>query len=90
MLSAQPDQQNRPQCKNAQKCKKLSNIEIFFLARFAHSPFYKIHISGAANRHALGQYAKYVYFFLSSHHDTNHLVHLYPFRKKIKLYIDLY
>ena len=39
--------------------KKLSNIEIFFLARFAHSAFYKIHISGAANRHAPVQYAKY-------------------------------
>ena len=31
---------------------KLSNIETFFLARFAHSAFYKIYISGAANRHA--------------------------------------
>ena len=32
---------------------KLSNIENFkFLARFANSAFYKIHISGAANRHA--------------------------------------
>ena len=53
VLSTQPDQQKRPQCKNAQKMqKKISNIEIFFLARFAHSAFYKIHISGAANRHA--------------------------------------
>ena len=43
------------------KCKKLSNIENFFLARFAHSAFYKIHISGAANRYALVQYAKYVF-----------------------------
>ena len=51
-LSTQPDQQKRPQYKNAQKCKKISNIEQFFLARFAHSAFYKIHISGAANRHA--------------------------------------
>ena len=31
------------------KCKKSSNIEKIFLARFAHSAFYKIHISGAAN-----------------------------------------
>ena len=42
------------------KCKKISNIEKFSLARFAHSAFYKIHISGAANRHAPVQYAKYV------------------------------
>ena len=64
-MSAQPDQQIRPQCKNAQKFKKLSNIEICFLARFAHSAFYKIYISEAANRHALVQYAKYVCLFYS-------------------------
>ena len=63
LLSTQPDQQKRPQCKNAQKIQKISNIEIFFLARFAHSAFYKIHISGAANRHAPVEYAKYVVFF---------------------------
>ena len=34
------------------KCKKISNIEKIFLARFAHSAFYKIHISGASNRHS--------------------------------------
>ena len=34
------------------KKKKISNIEKFFLARFAHSAFYKIHISGAASRRA--------------------------------------
>ena len=78
-----------PNAKNVQKCKQISNIEIFFLARFAHSAFYRIHISGAANRHAPDQYAKYVVvFFLRSHHDTNPLLHLYHFRKKkIKLYI---
>ena len=51
-----------PNAKLRKKCKKLSNIEKFFLARFAHSAFYKIHISGAANRHAPIQYAKYVVF----------------------------
>ena len=30
-----------PNAKNAQKCKKLSNIEKIFLARFAHSDFTK-------------------------------------------------
>ena len=48
---------------NAKKAQKLSNIEIFFLARFAHSAFYKIHISGAANRHAPVQNEKHVVFF---------------------------
>ena len=70
-----------PNAKNAQKCKKLSNIEKLFLAFFAHSAFYKIYISGAANRHVPVQYAKYV-FFLSSHHDTNPLLHFYHFRKQ--------
>ena len=40
---------------------------------------YKIRISGAANRHAPVQYAKCVvvfFFFLSSRHDTNPLLHL--------------
>ena len=42
VLSTQPDQQKRPQCKNAKKnAKKLSLIEKIFLARFAHSAFYK-------------------------------------------------
>ena len=83
LLLTQPDQQKRPQCKNAQKMQK-KNVKHrnIFLARFAHSAFYKIHISGAANRHAPVQYAKYVVVFLSSHHDTNPLLHLYHFRKK--------
>ena len=80
----------RSQCKNAQKCKTLSNIEKFFHARFAHLAFYKIHISGAANHQAPVQYAKYVvvffmfffFFFRSSHHDTKPLLHLYHFRKR--------
>ena len=97
VLITQPDQQKRPQCKNAQKKspkksqkkkkKELTNIEKFFLARFAHSASYKIHI---ANRHAPVRYAEYVFFFiiiisifLSSHHDTNPLLYLYHFRTKI-------
>ena len=49
-----------------QKCAKMQKnyqtLKIFFLARCAHSAFYKIHISGAANRHAPVQYAQYVFF----------------------------
>ena len=52
-----------PNAKMRKKCKKLSNIEKFFLTRFAHSAFYKIHISGATNGHAPVQYAKYVCVF---------------------------
>ena len=63
-----PNAKMRKKCKNAQKKKKKekSNIEKNFLARFAHSAFYKIHISGAANRHAPVQYAKYDWLFFSS------------------------
>ena len=56
-----PNAKKKKNC--AKYAKKLLNIEKFFLARFAHSAFYKIHISGAANRHAPVQYAKYVFFF---------------------------
>ena len=63
VLSTQPDQQNKaPVQKCAKKCKKLSKIEKIFLARLAHSAFYKNYISGAADRHAPVQYAKYVFF----------------------------
>ena len=65
-----------PNVKMRKNCKNLSNIDCFFLARFAHSAVYKLHISGAANRHAPDQYAKYVFFLsLSSHYDTNSLFH---------------
>ena len=82
VLSTKPDQQKGP---NAKMRKTLSSFQKIFLARFAHSAFYKIYISGAANRHAPVQYAKYVFFsfILSSHRDTNPLLHLYHVRKKI-------
>ena len=77
-----------PNANMRKKCKKLSNIENFSLARFADSAFYKIHISGAANCHAPVQYAKYFFFFFrSSHHDTNPLLHLYHFFKRKYNYI---
>ena len=82
VLSTQPDQQKAPNAKMRNKMqKKYQTLKKTFLARFAHSAFYKIHISVAADRHAPVQYAKYV-FFLSSHHDTNPSLHLYHFRKK--------
>ena len=76
--------------------KKILNIEKFFLAHFAHSAFYKIRISGAANRHAPVQYAKYVLFFccccccccfLNSHHDTNPFTSFVSFSLKKYNYI---
>ena len=81
-----------PQFENVPKMQKIiKTLKKFFLARFAHSAFYKIRISGAANLHAPVQYSKYVVvflllfffiFFLSSYHDKNLLLHLYHFCKK--------
>ena len=65
----------------AKKCKKLSNIEKFFLARFAHSAFYKIHISGELTAMPQFNMQNMLCFYLSSHHDMNPLLHLYHFRK---------
>ena len=58
VLSTQPDQHKKaPMQKMRKKCKTISNIENFFLPRFGHLAFYKIH-----NRYAPIQYAKYVCF----------------------------
>ena len=57
VLSAQPDQQKRPQCK---KCAK-----------------------NAKHYQTLKTFSSLVFFFLSSHHDTNPLLHLYHFSEKI-------
>ena len=63
VLSTQPDQQKRPQCKNAQKMQKnYQTLKIFLRSFRSLSIIYKIHISGAANRYAPVQYAKYVVF----------------------------
>ena len=70
---------------NAQKMQKVIKTLKIFSSFFALSAIYKIHIFGAADRHAPVQYAKYIFFFfffLSIHHDTNPLLHLYHFRKK--------
>ena len=65
---------------------KLSNIENFFLARFAHSAFHKIHICGAANRPRSICQILFFLFFLSSHHDTNPYLICIIFVKNISIY----
>ena len=62
VLSTEPNSKKGPNEKMRKKCKKLPNIEKIFLARFAHSAFYRIHIYGAANRHAPVQYANMFFF----------------------------
>ena len=54
-----------PNAKMRKKCKKLSNIEKIFLARFAHSAVYKIHISGAANKFIFLELLTNSYFWSS-------------------------
>ena len=88
VLSTQPYQQKRPQCKNAQNMLQKYQTLNIFPRSFRSLGILKIHISGAAYRHAQVQYVKYVFFFffcfffLSNHHDTNPLLHLYHIRKK--------
>ena len=83
VLSTQPDQQKSPPCKNAQKMQKFNKHRKSFPRSFRSLGILHF-FSGAAYRHAPVQYAKYVFifFFLSGHHDTNPLLHLYHFRKK--------
>ena len=86
-----------PNSKIGKKCKKnYQRLKSFPRSFRSLGIFYKIHISGVANRHASVQYAKYIFFlffflfffffffffFLSSHHNTNPLLHLYHFRLK--------
>ena len=52
-----------PNAKMRKNCKNLSNIEKFFLAHFAHSAFYKIRISGAANLPCPSAICKLCFFF---------------------------
>ena len=63
VLSAQPDQQKRPQRKHSQKMQKIIKHWKNFPRSFRSLGILHIHISGAANRHAPVQYAKYVWFF---------------------------
>ena len=59
-----PDQQKKnPMQKCAKHAKNYQLFQKIFLARFAHSTFSKIHISGADNRHVPVQYATYVFLF---------------------------
>ena len=70
--------------KSAKNAKNYQTLKNFSSLVSLTQHFFKIHISGAANRHAPVQYAKYFFsVFLSSHHDTNPLLHLYHFCKKI-------
>ena len=79
-----PISKKGPNAKMRKNCKKLSNIEKIFLARFAHSAFYKFIFLEQLT--AVPQFNMQNVFFLSSHHDTNPLLHLYHFRKNIIIY----
>ena len=86
VLSTQPDQQKSPQCKNAQKnakhyqTLKIVSSLVSFTRHFTTFIFLE-------QLTAMPQFnmQKMLFFFLSSHHDTNPLLHLYHLRKKIKI-----
>ena len=91
-MSTQPDQQKRPQCKNAQKqnakhyqtLKNFSSLvsltrhftKFIFLEQLTAMPKF--------NMQNMFFFFFFFFFFLGSHHDTNPLLYLYHFRKKYK------
>ena len=84
VLSTQPDQQkglNAKMRKNAKNYQTLTNFsslvsltphftKFIFLEQLTAMPHFNMQ-------------NMFFFIFLSSHHDTNHLLHLYHFRKKI-------
>ena len=92
VLSTQPVQQKRPQCKNALKMqKKYQTLKFFsslvsltrhftkfiFLEQLTTMPQFNM------QNMFFFLFFFFSFFFLSSHHDTNPLLHLYHFRKNI-------
>ena len=83
VLSTQPDQRKRPQCKMRKKCKTLSNIENFSPLVSLTGHFTKfIFLEQLAAMPQFIMQNMFFFFFLNSYHDTNPLLHLYHFRKK--------
>ena len=71
-----------PNAKNVQKCKKLSNIEKFSSLVSLTRHFTKFIFLEKLTAMSHFNMQNMLLFFLSSHHDTNPLLHLYHFRKK--------
>ena len=88
VLSTQLDQQKRPLRKNAQKMqKKISIIEKFSSLVSLTRHFIKfIFLEQLTAMPQLNMQNIFFFFFLSSHYDTNPLLHLYHFRKNIIMY----
>ena len=85
VLSTQPDQQKRPQCKNAQKCKNYQTLKNFssLVSLTQHfTNFIFLEQLTAMPQFNMLNILFYGVFFLSNHHDANPLLHLYHFRKK--------
>ena len=90
ILSTQPDQQKRPQCKTCAKNEKhyqtLKKISVLIsLTRF-FTKFMFLEQPTAMPQFNMQNMFFFSSFFLSSHHDTNPLLHLYHFRKKNMVY----
>ena len=82
-LSTQPDQQKGPSAKMRKKCKKLSSLKIFSSLISLTRHFTKfIFLEQLTTMPQFNMQNMLLFFFLSSHHDTNPLLHLYHFRKK--------
>ena len=85
VLSTQPDQQKRPQCKSAKNAKNYQTLKIFSslvsLTRH-YTKFIFLEQLTAMPQFNMQNIFFFSLVFLSSHHDTKPLLHLYHFRKK--------
>ena len=69
VLSTQPDQQKRTQCKNAQILKKFSSL--VSLTRHFTKFIFLEQLTAMPQLNMQNMFF-FLFFFLSSHHDTNH------------------
>ena len=81
VLSTQLDQQKRPQCKNYQTLKFFSLLVL--LTRHFTKFIFLQQLTAMPQFNMQNMLLFFCLFFLSSHYDTNPLLHLYHFRKKL-------
>ena len=86
-LSTQLDQQKRPQCKNAKNYQTLKKISsLVSLTRHFTKFIFLEWLTAMLQFNMQNMLLFFLLFFLSRHHDTNALLHLYHFGKKIIIY----
>ena len=85
VLSTQPDQQKRPQCKLRKKTKNYQTLKFFssLVSLTRHfTQFIFLEQLTPMPQFNMQNMLSFFFFFQSSNHDTNPLLYLYHFRKK--------